>query len=144
MTTNQLKDKPFAFETFSEQTARLRLDLATNLLNSEREIWSGVRPDEASATELVMVMRGGDFASVPTPRDPTVGKEEEEEEADGEALRRFAGWKKSIRVLDVDDAISVSEETNSLRRRRDPQFFNFSPISQFFFIPRKIFRGEKS
>lgn len=125
-----LKVKPFAFETFPEQTARLRLDLAANLLNSEREIWSDVRPDESSATELVTVVRGGDFASVPTPRDPpTAGKEEEE--ADGEALRRLAGWKKSVRVLDVDEAISVSEEINSLRRRRDPQFSNFSPISQF-------------
>lgn len=80
--------------TFSEQTARLRLDLATNLLNSERDTWSGVRPDESSATELVTVMRGGELAAEPKPRDPpaavTAGKEEEEEE-DGEALRRLAG-----------------------------------------------------
>lgn len=96
--------------TFSEQTARFRLDLATNLLNSERAICSGVRPDESSATELVTVTRGGELAAELKPRDSpameTAGKEEEEE---GEALRRLAGWKKSIRVLDVDEAISVSE-----------------------------------
>lgn len=85
------KNKPFAFVTFSEQTARLRLDLATNLLNSARATCSGVRPDESSATEVVTVTRGGEFAAETKPRDPpateTAGKEEEE----GEALRRLAG-----------------------------------------------------
>ena len=80
------KDKPLAFATFSEQRARLRLDLATDLLSSEREICSGVRPDESSAT----VTRGGDFAAESEPREPpaaeTAGKEEED-------LWRLGGWK---------------------------------------------------
>lgn len=62
--------------TFSEQRARLRLDLATDLLSSERVICSGVRPAESSAT----VTRGGDFAAESRPWDPpeaeTAGKEE--------------------------------------------------------------------
>ena len=79
----------------------MRLDLATDLLNSEREICSGVRLDESSAT----VRRGGDLAAESEPWDPpaaeTAGKEE--------ALWRLGGWKKSIRVLvlGVDEAISV-------------------------------------
>ena len=78
--------------TFTEQTARLLLDLATNLWNSARATCSGVRPDESSATAVVTVTRGGEFATEPKSRDrpatETAGKEEEEE---GEALRRLAG-----------------------------------------------------
>lgn len=88
------------------------MDLATDLLKSEREICSGVRPDESSAT---VTRGGGDFAAESKPRDlpaaETAGKGEEED------LRRLAGWKKSIRVLDVDEAISVSDIKFTSRRK---------------------------
>lgn len=98
------QNKPVAdLATLSEQILRLRLDIASDLLNSILDCCSGVRLEEEEPPSV-------DLSSAwPTDLqsgDDSVRRDDLEESeggecGDGEAVfKRLAGWKKSTRVLE--------------------------------------------